>query len=55
MAWIEVHEELRSHPKVNLPARVCEYRAAGVNVDDVWIETHSGKRVKEYFIPRVQS
>lgn len=39
---------------LRLSGRAFDLRRAGFDVRDRWIETTSGKRVKEYYIPDVR-
>ncbi len=39
---------------LRMSGRAYDLRKAGYDVRDRWIETESGKRVKEYYIPDVR-
>jgi hypothetical protein len=46
--WVSPLEALREAGCFSLAQRVSEWRAAGIDIRDKWVELNGGKRVKAY-------
>jgi hypothetical protein len=46
--WVSPLDALREAGCMSLAQRVSEWRAAGIDIRDKWIELNGGKRVKAY-------